>query len=178
MTRTTMGGMSAVLALVAGLSAGSSGAAAQESTNVVGTEGDWTVFAADNPKECWAVSPPRATQNTDADGAPREVTRGDIRLYVAYRPGQGGEVSFSGGYPFAPDSTVELDVGGTKFNLFTEGESAWTGSAADDERLIGALRKGSNAVVTGRSSRGTVTKDTFSLAGITAATNKAKERCQ
>ena len=39
-------------------------------------------------------------------------------------------------------------------------------------------RGGSNAVITGRSSRGTVTKDTFSLAGITAATNTARSRCQ
>ena len=174
MTKTTLRGITAALALMAGLSA----ASAQESTNVVATEGDWTVFAAENPKECWAVSPPRATQNTDANGAPREVTRGDIRLYVAYRPGQGGEVSFSGGYPFAPDSTVEVDVGGRTFNLFTEGESAWTGSPSDDEAMIAALRGGSSAVVTGRSARGTTTKDTFSLSGITAATNSARERCQ
>ena len=174
MNTTTLRSIVAVAALMAGLGT----AQAQESTNVVATEGDWTVFAADNPKECWAVSPPKATQNTDANGAPREVTRGDIRLYVAYRPGQNGEVSFTGGYPFAPDSTVEVDIGGNKFNLFTEGESAWTGSASEDEKLIGALRNGSNAVITGRSSRGTVTKDTFSLAGITAATNTARGRCQ
>ena len=173
MTNTTLRGVTAALVLIAGLGS----AAAQESTNVVATEGDWTVFAAENPKECWAVSPPKATQNTDANGAPREGTRGDIRLYVAYRGGN-GEVSFSGGYPFAPDSTVEVDIGGTKFNLFTEGESAWTGSASEDEKLIAALRGGTNAVITGRSSRGTVTKDTFSLAGITAATNTARSRCQ
>lgn len=173
MKNTTLRGMAAALALIAGMGT----AIAQESTNVVATEGDWTVFAADNPRECWAVSPPKATLNTK-DGKETEVTRGDIRLYVAYRPGQEGEVSFSGGYPFAPDSTVELDIGGQKFNLFTEGESAWTGSPSEDQKLIGALRSGSSAIVTGRSSRGTVTKDTFSLAGITAATNTARQRCQ
>lgn len=173
MKTTTLRGMSAIAVLIAGLGT----AGAQESTNVVATEGDWTVFAADNPKECWAVSPPKSTVNT-RDGSPVEVTRGDIRLYVAYRPGQNGEVSFTGGYPFAPDSTVEIDVGGQKFNLFTEGESAWTGSPSDDERLIAALRAGSNVVITGRSARGTTTKDTFSLMGITAATNTARSRCQ
>ncbi|AZY92451.1 hypothetical protein TW83_12270 [Paracoccus sp. S4493] len=173
MITTTLRGMGASLVLIAGLGA----AVAQESSNVVATEGDWTVFAADNPRECWAVSPPKSTLNT-RDGQPAEVTRGDIRLYVAYRPGQNGEVSFSGGYPFAPDSTVEVDVGGRTFNLFTEGESAWTGSPSDDEAMIAALRGGSSAVVTGRSARGTTTKDTFSLSGITAATNSARERCQ
>lgn len=169
----TLRGMAATLVLMAGLGA----AGAQESTNVVATEGDWTVFAASNPKECWAVSPPKTTVNSK-DGKPVEVTRGDIRLYVAYRSGSNGEVSFTGGYPFAPGSTVELDVGGQKFNLFTEGENAWTGSPADDQKLIGALRAGSSVTITGRSSRGTTTKDTFSLSGITAATNTAKARCQ
>ncbi|WP_304616102.1 invasion associated locus B family protein [Paracoccus sp. (in: a-proteobacteria)] len=173
MLTTTLRGLGASLVLIAGLGT----AMAQESTNVVATEGDWTVFAADNPRECWAVSPPRSTINT-RNGQPAEVTRGDIRLYIAYRPGQNGEVSFTGGYPFAPDSTVEVDVGGRKFNLFTEGDSAWTGSPSDDEALVAALRAGSSAVVTGRSARGTTTKDTFSLAGVTAATNTARSRCQ
>ncbi|MBW7056182.1 invasion associated locus B family protein [Paracoccus bogoriensis] len=173
MLTTTLRGLGASLVLIAGLGT----AMAQESTNVVATEGDWTVFAADNPRECWAVSPPRSTINT-RNGQPAEVTRGDIRLYIAYRPGQNGEVSFTGGYPFAPDSTVEVDVGGRKFNLFTEGDSAWTGSPSDDEALIAALRAGSTAVVTGRSARGTTTKDTFSLTGVTAATNTARSRCQ
>lgn len=173
MNITTLRGMAAIAVMTAGLGA----AVAQESTNVVATEGDWTVFAADNPKECWAVSPPKSTLNT-RDGKEVEVTRGDIRLYIAYRPGQNGEVSFTGGYPFAPDSTVEVDVGGQKFNLFTEGENAWTGSPTEDQKLIGALRAGSTAVITGRSSRGTTTKDTFSLSGITAATNTATERCK
>lgn len=158
--------------------AASSPVLAQDSTNVIGTEGDWTIFSASSPKECWAVSAPKSTQNLDASGKPKEVTRGDIRMYVAYRPGQGGEVSFSGGYSFAPDSAVEVNIGGNVFKLFTEGESAWTGSPSEDSKLVSALRGGSSAVITGRSARGTVTKDTFSLSGITAATNKAQGACK
>lgn len=150
---------------------------AQESSNVVATEGDWTVFSASNPKECWAVSPPKKTVNT-RDGKPVEVQRGDIRLYVAYRPGAAGEVSFSGGYPFASGSTVDMTIGGKTFKLFTEGESAWTGSPAEDEKVIAAMRAGSDAVLAGRSGRGTSTVDTFSLRGITAATNRAREACK
>ena len=45
---------------------------------------------------------------------------------------------------------VEVDVGGTKFKLFTEGENAWTGSPDEDAKLIGALRAGSSAVISGR----------------------------
>ena len=151
---------------------------AQDATKVIATEGDWTAFSASSPKECWAVSAPKSSQNTDASGKPKEVERGDIRLYVAFRPGQAGEVSFAGGYPFAPDSAVEVNVGGNVFKLFTEGESAWTGSPSEDGKLISALRAGSSAVITGRSARGTVTKDSFSLSGITAATSKAQAACK
>ncbi len=174
MKYTTLRGAIAIAALTGALAAP---VMAQDSTNVIATEGDWTVFGGENPKTCWAVSPPKTTVNTK-DGKVAEVNRGDIRLYVAYTPGSTGEVSFQGGYPFAPDSAVEVNVGGQVFKLFTEGESAWTGSPADDAKLIGALRAGSEAVVTGRSSRGTVTKDTFSLSGITAATNTAQASCR
>ncbi|MDO5622852.1 MAG: invasion associated locus B family protein [Paracoccus sp. (in: a-proteobacteria)] len=164
--------------IAATVAAGLTGpAVAQVSTNVVATEGDWTVFGADNPKECWAVSPPKSSRNTRG-GQTVEVQRGDIRLYVSYRSGSNGEVSFTGGYPFAPDSTVEVDIGGNKFSLFTQGENAWAGSPSDDQRLIAALRAGSSATVTGRSARGTQTVDTFSLSGITAATNKARDNCK
>ncbi len=174
MKYTTLRGAIAIAALTGALAAP---VMAQDSTNVIATEGDWTVFGGDNPKTCWAVSPPKKTVNTK-DGKEVEVRRGDIRLYVAYTAGSSGEVSFQGGYPFAPDSAVEVNIGGNVFKLFTEGENAWTGSPADDAKLIGALRAGSEAVVTGRSSRGTVTKDTFSLAGITAMTNTAQASCK
>ncbi|MDO5604892.1 MAG: invasion associated locus B family protein [Paracoccus sp. (in: a-proteobacteria)] len=170
----TLRGAAAIIAVVTGLAMP---VMAQESTNVVTTEGDWTVFAGSSPRECWAVSQPRSSVNT-RDGQPAEVSRGDIRLYVAYRPGANGEVSFTGGYPFRPGSTVAVNVGGTKFDLFTEGENAWTGSSSEDARLIAALRAGANATVTGVSSRGTQTVDTFSLSGITAATNAARAQCQ
>lgn len=175
MTETTP--RAATAALLAVLAAAPLPAMAQESSNVVSTEGDWTVFSASNPKECWAVSPPKKTVNTK-DGKPVEVSRGDIRLYVAYRPSAEGEVSFSGGYPFASGSTVTMAVGGQSFKLFTEGESAWTGSPSEDAKVIGAMRAGADAVLTGRSGRGTTTVDTFSLSGITAATNKAREACK
>ena len=60
----------------------------------------------------------------------------------------------------------------------TEGENAWTGSNGDDAKLIAALRAGSSATLTAVSARGTQTVDTFSLSGITAATNAAKSNCQ
>ena len=163
----------AVSALVIG--AGAPGLA-QESTNRVAANTDWSVFVEENPKECWAVSAPKETVNSK-DGKPTAVRRGDILLFVTHRPGSKGEVSFAGGYPFAGGSTVGLDIGGTKFDLFTDGEWAWSGSKDDDAKIIAAMKSGSSAVVSARSGRGTQTKDTFSLNGIYAALDEAAKRC-
>lgn len=164
----------ALMAMVA------SGATAQEeSTNQVAAKTAWSVFEDADPKECWAVSAPTETVNT-RDGRVVAVRRGDILLMTFFRPGAGvkGQITFTGGYPFAGGSTVNVNVGGSEFEMFTEGEWAWPASASDDAKIIAAMKRGASAVLTARSSRGTITKDTFSLLGYTAALDEAEKRCQ
>ena len=151
---------------------------AQESTNRTAAETDWSTFNDEDPKVCWAVTAPKETVNT-RDGREVSVRRGDILLFVSHFPENQarGEVSFTGGYPFAEGSTVSLQVGETSFELFTEGEFAWPASPEDDARIVTALKRGTEAVLTGRSSRGTVTRDTFSLLGATAMIERAAKDC-
>lgn len=166
------GAAAAAMALAAGAAQ-----AQQESTNRVAVQTAWSVFVDGNPRECWAVSAPSETVNT-RDGRPVSVRRGDILLFATYRQGQSAaEISFTGGYPFAEGSTVAMEIGSDTFQLFTDGQWAWAGSPEDDARILAAMRRGQNAVLTARSSRGTQTRDTFSLFGITAASDEAQRRC-
>ncbi len=167
----------AVCAVALGLA--TTAAMAQESTNRVATKTDWSVFTEESPKECWGVSSPMETVNS-RDGQPVSVRRGDILLFVTFRPGGGanGEVSFSGGYPFASGSTVGVDIDGATFELFTDGEWAWPASADADSALLAAMKKGQQAVINAQSGKGTQTKDTFSLRGFTAAMEEAETRCK
>lgn len=153
--------------------------AQQTSDNQVAAKTDWSVFEDSDPKECWAVSSPKETVNT-RDGRVVSVRRGEILFMAFYRPDANvaGQIGFTGGYPFASGSTVNLNVDGTEFELFTEGEWAWPASADEDATIITALKRGASAVLTARSSRGTQTKDTFSLLGFTAALEEAQTRCQ
>ena len=155
-------------------------AVAQDSSNRVAAVTDWSVFVENDPVECWGVSSPKESKNTDDQGRPKAVKRGDILLFVSFKKGGGPtpEVSFTGGYPFAPGSKVGLDIGGTKFDLFTDGEWAWSGGPDDDSKIIAAMKGGSTAVLSAGSSRGTRTADTFSLLGFTAALDEATKRCQ
>lgn len=174
----TLSRLGTALALL--LAAGAPGAiSAQETTDArVGANTDWSVFQESDPSECFAVSAPRSQENT-RDGAPVSVQRGDALLFVFYRPTEGvsGQVTFTGGYPFAGGSTVTLDVAGTQFQLFTEGEWAWPASPEEDTRIVAALKAGSEATLTGQSGRGTVTRDTFSLLGFTSSVDEAASRC-
>jgi hypothetical protein len=152
-------------------------ALAQESDNRVAVTSDWNVFTEEEPKECWGVTVPKETVNT-RDGQPVSVRRGDILLFVTFRPGQAGVVSFTGGYPFADGSTVGVTIDGNAYELFTDGEWAWPANPEADAQLLAAMKNGAQAVVTARSGKGTQTQDTFSLRGFTAAMTEAETRCQ
>ncbi|MEM6483051.1 MAG: invasion associated locus B family protein [Pseudomonadota bacterium] len=153
--------------------------AQEESTNQVAAKTAWSIFEESEPKECWAVSSPTETVNT-RDGRVVAVRRGDILLMTFFRPGAdvAGQVTFTGGYPFAGGSTVNINISGQEFEMFTEGEWAWPASTSDDAKIVAAMKRGTDAVLTAQSARGTVTKDTFSLLGFTAAFDEAEQRCQ
>ena len=158
--------------------AGTFATAQEVSNNQVAAKTDWSVFVEENPKECWSVSVPTETVNT-RDGRVVAANRGEILLMVFFRPeaGADGQVAFTGGYPFRDGSQVSVDIGGSEFSLFTDGDWAWPASPADDAKLVAAMKRGAQATVSGVSSRGTNTKDTFSLLGFTAATEDAEKRC-
>lgn len=169
---------SRMVSVAAAMLIAGSASAQEESENRVAANTDWSVFVESDPTECWAVSAPKETLNT-RDGNAVDVRRGDIRLIVFYRPSENvsGQVMFTGGYPFADESTVSVQVGDTTFQMFTEGETAWPATPEDDAKFVAAMKRGANAVLTARSGRGTQTQDTFSLLGFTAAVDEAANRC-
>ncbi len=127
--------LAAILAGVLALSA-TAAFAQDESTNRVNAETDWSVFVEDDPTQCWVVSTPSETVNT-RDGRVVSVQRGEILMFVSFWPGQErlGEVSFTGGYPFADGSTVTMAIGETSFELFTDGEMAWAASPRTSDAM-------------------------------------------
>lgn len=166
-------------AAVVALALGTAGVAvAQDFDNRVAANTDWSVFEGNDPRECWIVSAPKETVNT-RDGNVVAVRRGDILLYVFFKPSAGltGQVVFTGGYPFAGESTVKMEIGGREYDLYVQGENAWPANAEADAQIVAAMRAGSEAVLTARSARGTVTKDSFSLLGFTASLEEAQRRC-
>lgn len=162
--------------------AASSASMAQESSNQVNAKTDWSVFTepagSDNPTECWVVSKPTKVVNT-RNGERVDARRSDILLFVSFVPGQGvaGEVSFTGGYAFKKDHPIVMQIGSSRYELTPEGEWAWPASSDADNKIRESMKRGATAVITASSARPTLTEDTFSLSGFTAALEDAAKRC-
>ena len=141
----------------------------------IGTFGDWAAYKDGKGKAltCWIYSEPKKDEG-------KYSKRGRIYVLVTHRPGEGtkNQVQFTAGYDYKEGSAVTVKIGPKSFDLFTNDDSAWARDKAGDEALVGAMRAGTDMVVTGTSSRGTETKDTYSLSGISAAHDAIGKACK
>ena len=152
---------------------------AQEATARVAKYTDWSVFHPKEPVECYIASAPTSSVAKRNGKTLSKVRRSEITLYVSTRPSDSvvNEISFSAGYPLKPGSTVNVKIGSASYEFYVDGEVAWPDSPEEDKKVITSMKRGSTAVITGLSRRGTTTIDTFSLLGFTDALGDAEKRC-
>lgn len=135
---------------------------------------DWyaVAYVENGKKICYMV-----TQPTESEGD--YTRRGAVYVQVTRREGDTvpDVVSFEAGYPFKEASEVDVDVDGSSYTLFTDGETAWAYDENSDKQLVAAMAKGSKMIVKGTSSRGTLTTDTYSLLGFIAARRAITQAC-
>ena len=72
--------------------------------------------------------------------------------------------------------TVKIDK--RKFTLFTIEDRAYAESEEDDDAMITAMKRGTKMSIVGTSSRGTVTTDSYSLAGFTKTKSIIDKTCK
>lgn len=121
---------------------------------------------------CFVMSAPTST-------SPQAAVTGEAYLYVTHRVGSAirNELNLVSGYVFAPDSPVTAAVGSQSFSMVTAGEGAWLADPAQSQAVVTAMRAGSTMTFTGSSAAGGQVTQSFSLMGITAATNRINEAC-
>lgn len=145
---------------------------------LIGSFRNWTAYSTDagDAKVCYALAKPVSSQ-------PRKARRDPIYFLVNDWPARKakGEPEVVPGYEYKDGSDATIEIGSDKFTLFTKNEGgaggAWVEAQADEERLVQAMKAGSQATVTGTSKHGTVTHDTYSLAGFGDALAKADQAC-
>jgi hypothetical protein len=106
--------------------------------------------------------------------------RGEIFVFVTHRPGdrEMNKISFETGYTFKESSEVRVTIDSKGYTLYTDGSTAWSYDIKDDARMVKAMRAGRTMIMEGVSSRGTQTRDTYSLSGFTAAHNAINKACK
>lgn len=141
---------------------------------LLSTFGDWQVytFTENGSKVCYMASQPKKAQGN-------YTKRGEVFALVTNRPAEGTRDVFSyiTGYPYLEGSEVTVTVSGREFKLFTQDDTAWTPDAETDSSLSQSIRKGSKMIVKGKSKRGTLTTDTFSLRGSGKAHEMITKEC-
>lgn len=102
---------------------------------------------------------------------PKKFRRKTPIAMVTHRPSENvyNVVSFTDFLPLKTGSGVSLDIGGTKFALFTHGDTAWSPTAGTDKTIVDTMRKGREAIVKATPQKGPKLTDTYSLLGFTKA---------
>ena len=152
-------------------------AAGSAEPTLIGQFGTWGAYTA-NPngkKVCFALAKPSSSKTVPA-GRPRDPAY----AFISTRPAEKvvNEVSIMIGYQLKPGSESALEVGGARYAMYTQGDGLWIKNAAEEERMVEALRKAADVTVKGTSAKGTETTDTFSLKGLAQALDKLAQDCR
>ena len=109
---------------------------------------------------------------------PSDKKRGDFYVLVYKNIGNPDTVlQIEAGYSYKVSSDIIISIDKGEYKFYTTEDlptAAWT---EEDSKVIFAMKKGLELKVTGESSRGTVTNDTYTLNGFTAAYNKLTDDC-
>jgi invasion protein IalB len=146
---------------------------------LLGQYGDWGAYTASpgGRKVCFALSKP--TTSTDIP-ANRRTAANLVYMFISTRPDEKVKEEVSmliTGYVFKPNSEATATVGGAGFPMYTQNDGAWVKNAAEEAKLVDALRKGADAVIKATTSKGTQTTDTFSLKGVSQALDRVAQEC-
>ena len=151
--------------------------AEKNTAEVLGTYGDWKAFYwnLDEDKVCSILSYPKKEEG-------KYTRRGKVVARVTQRVenSSDGVVSFQVGYPIKKGSDIKIKIDSKPFGVFNflQDQIAWTSDPEVDGRLIKAMQRGTTMIIKGVSSRGTNTKDTYSLRGFTAAYKAISKVCK
>lgn len=152
-------------------------AAGGSEPTLIGQFGTWGAYSAtpNGKKVCFALAKPSSSK-TNPPNRPRDPAY----AFISTRPGEKvfNEVSIMIGYVLKPGSESTIEVGGAAYAMYTQGDGLWIKNAAEEERMVDAMRKAADVTVKGVSAKGTETTDVFSLKGLSQALDRVAQDCR
>jgi hypothetical protein len=157
--------------------AAAAAAAGGAEPTLIGQFGTWGAYTATpaGRKVCFALAKPSSSK-TNPPNRPRDPAY----AFVSTRPAERvvNEVSIMIGYALKPGSESSLEVGGSAYAMYTQGDGLWIKNAAEEEQMVAAMRKSADVTVKGISAKGTETVDVFSLKGLSQALDRLAQDCK
>ena len=157
--------------------AAAAAAAGGAEPTLIGQFGTWGAYTAtpNGKKVCFALAKPSSSK-TNPPNRPRDPAY----AFISTRPAEKvtNEVSVMIGYTLKPGSESTLEVGGATYAMYTQGDGLWIKNAAEEERMVDAMRKAADVVVKGVSAKGTESIDTFSMKGLAQALDRLAQDCR
>lgn len=143
---------------------------------LIGKYDDWSAYIYKEGKNsvCYMASTPQKSEG-------KYTRRGDVYLVITHRPADKSfdVVNFVAGYAYKNDAKVIVKIGkDTISDFFVENDKAWTMNANVDKKLVEAMKKGERLIIDGTSTKGTTTKDTYSLKGFSSAYRAISTKCR
>lgn len=139
--------------------------------------GDWGAYMANagGRTVCYALAKP-SSQATQPANRPRDPAY----VFLSTRPAENvrNEISIVIGYPFKPGYEASADIGANKYAMYTQGDGAWVKNPAEEARMVDAMRKGTDLVITGESGKGTKSTDRYTLKGLSQALDRVAQECK
>ena len=133
-------------------------------------KGKW-IFVKDD-EYCYIGSIPIETD------LPKEKKRGDTYILVYKMVGnQDSVIQVEAGYNYKLNKDIIIKIDSTNYKFYTTedvSDSAWTNK---DAKVIFAMKKGLELMISGESSRGTITNDAYTLKGFTSAFDQLTKDC-
>ncbi len=109
---------------------------------------------------------------------PENKKRGDTYILVYKIIGSDENIiQIEAGYKYNLNQKINVTIDNTNFDFYSTEDSSETAWTNDDNKVIYAMKKGLELILTGESSRGTVTNDIYTLKGFTAAVNQLNKDC-
>lgn len=155
-------------------------AALSQAAQPIGSFSDWNAYTYSDSegKSCYIAARPQDSKYSQ-DISGRDPAFFLITTRISSDPSKTvrNEASTISGYPFAPESNVTVDVDGQKFTMFTREDNAWFNDRNSEAAFVEAIKAGNKMTVEGKSGRGTVSTDEYSLSGVTAGLKAVADAC-
>jgi hypothetical protein len=152
-------------------------AAGSAQPKLLGQYGLWGAYTASpsGKKVCFVLAKPGSSETN-----PPNRPRNPVYMFISTRPADKvtNEVSLVIGYPFKPGTEATAQIGGSSFALYTQQDGAWIKNAAEEAKMVDAMRGGDSVVIKGVSAKGTQSTDTFSLKGVSQAIDRTGQECK